>query len=93
MIAELCLSVSLVYSSGISKNYNEFKTMDYQLNSETKLPPVDCPLIVKVGDEYQLVERTSFVKSKDESMEYALLDATRARTGEYVYGRYQWSYP
>ena len=53
----------------------------------THLPPVDCPLLIAVGDILLPVRRTTFVESKDRQMEYQL------PTGEKIIGRYQWTYP
>lgn len=59
------------------------------LNDPTKLPPVGCNLIIKVGDQQIKVARTSHVTDKYGS----LLEYRTADTGELIVGRFWWSYP
>ena len=51
------------------------------------LPPVRCPLLIKVDGKLIHAERTGFVASKGSDMEYELED------GSLIMGRYRWTYP
>lgn len=51
------------------------------------LPPVGCPLIIKIGDTEQKAERTGYIAKRGDMMEYKL-----ASTGELVIGLFWWRY-
>lgn len=65
-----------------------------QPHLNTTLPPVDCPLLIGVGERdgttfYLEVTRPSFVERKGDSMAYWIdNDPTQA-----IYGRFPWTYP
>lgn len=58
------------------------------LNPPGNLPPVDCPLLIKL-DDGQLVEaqRTGFIENRSRQMDYLLADGTP------ITGRFPWTYP
>lgn len=58
-----------------------------KLNHPNHLPPVGCPLLIKVGDDLIRAERTSFLEKRDRQMEY------RTTEGEVLVGRFEWTYP
>lgn len=60
----------------------------YEFNSPSRLPPVGCKLVIKVGDSEMIAERTGYIASREDAMEYKL-DAT----GEVILGRFYWTYP
>lgn len=65
----------------------------YEWNDPSRLPPVECPLVICVGKPTGAhialkVERTSHLRSRDGEMEYRSL-----ATGNTYTGRYPWSYP
>lgn len=61
----------------------------YEWISADRLPPVDCPLVIKVAGAIVLeVERISFIESKDREMQYRL-----KHNGRVIEGRWPWSYP
>lgn len=64
-------------------------TDDYQFNGADwrSLPPVDCPLMIRVAGEEVRATRTSHIERPDGEMEY-LADDGRTFTG-----RYDWTYP
>lgn len=51
------------------------------------LPPVDCKLVIKIGDNEVLATRTGYVESKDSKLEYRL-----DSTNELVSGHFWWRY-
>ena len=57
------------------------------LNPAGDLPPVDCPLLIKVNGELVEARRTGFIEGKDRQMEY------ETPTGEIILGRFEWTYP
>ncbi|MGB2063571.1 MAG: hypothetical protein ACPHUL_00350 [Marinomonas gallaica] len=59
-----------------------------EFNSASILPPVGCKLVIKVGDNHIIAERTGYIADRDDMMEYKL-DAT----GEIILGRFYWIYP
>lgn len=61
---------------------------EQEFNSPSRLPPVGCKLLIKVGDSEMLAERTGYIADRDDMMEYKL-DAT----GEIILGRFYWTYP
>lgn len=57
-------------------------------NNPDFLPPVDCPLLIKVETgEVVKVRRTGFIRSRSDDMEY------RTEEGALLFGRYPWTYP
>ncbi|QNJ57367.1 hypothetical protein Dolphis_61 [Pseudomonas phage Dolphis] len=58
------------------------------LNHSDKLPPVDCPLLIKL-DDGSLVEaqRVSHIQHRGLQMDYRLADGTT------ITGRFAWTYP
>ncbi len=58
------------------------------LNPPGNLPPVGCPLLIKL-DDGQLVEahRTGFIEHRSRAMDYSLADGTT------ITGRFAWTYP
>lgn len=63
----------------------------YEWNKPERLPPVGCPLVINLGQEYgndtAHAERTSHLHDKAGQMDY------RLSTGEIIRGRFDWSYP
>lgn len=57
------------------------------LNHESQLPPVNCPLLIKVGDELLKAHRPTFVESKGNELTYVLED------GSTLSGNFPWTYP
>lgn len=66
-------------------------TVDYEWNNPSLLPPVDCPLVINLGQAYDWdiahCERISHLRSRDGEMDY------RLSTGQTIRGRFPWSYP
>lgn len=56
-------------------------------NNESLLPPVDCPLLVKIAGVAHKAVRTSYIDNKSAHMEYVL------DSGVKVIGRFEWTYP
>lgn len=61
---------------------------ELKLNDPSRLPPVGCKLLIKVGDTEMIATRTNYISHRDNAMEYEL-DAT----GEIIRGRFFWTYP
>ena len=57
------------------------------LNNSGSLPPVDCPLLIQVGDVLMPAVRTGIIPKKSASMEY------RLKNGNLIHSRYRWTYP
>lgn len=55
-------------------------------NAPECLPPVDCPLVLLVGDEMVKASRTSHLASRGDQMDYRKVDGTM------LTGRYRWQY-
>ena len=65
------------------------KDTDTVWNAPEHLPPVGCPLLIKVPyDEKKLVVRTSYIADKNREMEYEEIGS-----GEKLTGKYPWNYP
>lgn len=62
-------------------------TVPVHLNPPGLLPPVGCPLLVKVAGHLERAERTGIIADKTSEMEYRLAD------GLVVHGRFPWTYP
>lgn len=60
---------------------------DYEWNSESRLPPVDCPLVVLAEGWSQPVTRTCHLTDKGGQMNYLTQDGRR------LVGRFPWTYP
>lgn len=66
------------------RNWQQYE----HLNSASSLPPVACPIVIKVpGQGILRAERTGFVTHKDNQMEYILADGSK------IIGRFCWTYP
>ena len=59
-----------------------FNRADWRL-----LPPVDCPLLIKVDGRVLRASRTSHIQKPDGDMEYV------TTTGRVLVGRFDWTYP
>lgn len=59
----------------------------YEWNRAALLPPVGCPLVIKVAGHVLRAERTSHLSDKSGLMDYKLSD------GKVIQGRFEWSYP
>lgn len=59
----------------------------YAWNRPEVLPPVDCPLVLRLGSVAVRAERVSYLRDRSGEMDYRLSD------GSIIRGRYQWSYP
>ena len=57
------------------------------LNPASVLPPVDCPLMIKVDGKLVQAVRTGFISSRANPMGYRLAD------GREIEGRFPWTYP
>lgn len=57
------------------------------LNPAAQLPPVDCPLVIGVGDTLLRVSRTGYIQDRSRLMEYVTED------GNPILGRFDWTYP
>lgn len=77
--------VSLPSQPSLLEHVNKIKQ---EFNSPSRLPPVGCKLVIKVGDSEMIAERTGYIASRDDAMEYRL-----DSTGEVILGRFYWSYP
>ena len=55
-------------------------------NSCSRLPPVGCPLVIKVGEKEIRAERISYITDKENLMDYKLSN------GSVITGRFQWTY-
>lgn len=61
---------------------------DLQLNPPDQLPPVDCPLLIKLDDGSVVqAERTSHIQHRGLQMDYRLADGTT------ITGRFAWTFP
>lgn len=56
-------------------------------NSPDVLPPVGCPIVLRIGCAVVQAERTAHIERRDREMTYKL------PTGQELVGRYEWSYP
>lgn len=61
---------------------------EYEWNPPERLPPVGCPLVIRVGNSALRCERTGHLQDKAGEMEYRSL-----ATGQLWRGRFMWSYP
>lgn len=61
--------------------------MRYHWNSSERLPPVDCPLLIRVKGRVVRAVRTGFIRKKTDEMEY------RTKGGRIIVGRFEWTYP
>jgi hypothetical protein len=59
----------------------------YEFNRSALLPPVGCPLVIKVAGHVLRAERTIHMADKSGQMEYVL------KAGQLITGRFEWSYP
>ena len=59
----------------------------YEWNRAALLPPVGCPLVIKIDGAVVHAERTNHLTDKTGQMEY------RLATGDIISGRFMWSYP
>ena len=67
---------------------------DLFLNAASLLPPVRCPLVIKLDDgELVRVVRTSFIRDKDGAMEYREIGHAPGTEGRVIVGRFPWTYP
>jgi hypothetical protein len=57
-----------------------------KLNHPNTLPPVGCPLVIKVKGELIRAERTAHIEAKSRDMTY------RTEAGV-ITGRFEWTYP
>lgn len=57
-------------------------------NHESRLPPVDCPLLIQVGSEVVAVVRPTFVEVKTDQLVFVRKD-----NGKEIFGRFPWTYP
>ena len=57
-----------------------------KLNPADRLPPVNCPLLVKVNGQLIRAERNTHIETRDREMTYT------TQSGEIV-GRFEWTYP
>ena len=60
---------------------------DLHLNSEFVQPPVNCPLLIRVGEQLVKAWRENWESSKDAEMEFVV------EGGEKVRGKFPWTYP
>lgn len=60
---------------------------EYVFNDPCHLPPVGCPLVIKIGEKVYRCQRTKFVPRRGDEMEYVLDNGTTVR------GRFHWTYP
>lgn len=63
------------------------RVQGYQWNRPEVLPPVDCPLVLRLGSLAVRAERVSYLRDRAGDMDYRLSD------GSVISGRYHWSYP
>lgn len=56
-------------------------------NLPENLPPVGCPIVIRVGDAVFHCERTSHISDRSQNMVYRMLD------GSLHTGRCEWNYP
>lgn len=59
----------------------------YAWNRPEVLPPVDCPLVLRLGSVAVRAERVSYLRDRAGEMDYRLSD------GSVITGRFEWSYP
>lgn len=65
-----------------------FRMTEYpHWNSPDVLPPVGCPIVLRIGCAVVQAERTAHIERRDREMTYKL------PTGQELVGRYEWSYP
>lgn len=60
---------------------------DMHWNSESLLPPVDCPLLIQVAGVAHKATRTGYIESKSANIEYVFDNGIK------VIGRFRWTYP
>lgn len=68
-----------------------WQTMSYcdhypHWNSPDVLPPVGCPIVLRIGCAVVQAERTAHIERRDREMTYKL------PTGQELVGRYPWTY-
>jgi hypothetical protein len=56
-------------------------------NSPDKLPPVGCPIVIRIGVAVFHCERTAHISDRSRDMVYRLLD------GSLHTGRHPWTFP
>lgn len=57
-------------------------------NSPSSLPPVNCPLLIKVDGKAVRARRPTFAETKEDTLVFILEE-----TGVEIHGRFQWTYP
>ena len=81
------LSVVKNFVIGAGGNVRTRRGENIWLNSSSNLPPVECPLMIEVGDVLVPATRTGIIPKKSDDMEY------RLENGCLIHGRYRWTYP
>lgn len=67
---------------------------DLFLNSASIMPPVRCPLLIRLPNgELVRVIRTSFISDKEGVMEYQEIGQMPGTEGRLITGRFPWTYP
>ena len=62
-------------------------TEEFYFKVFSSLPPVGCDLLIEVANRAVLVERKTYVTSKDAEVTYT------TKTGREIVGRFNWTYP
>lgn len=57
-----------------------------KLNHPNSLPPVGCPLVIKVKGKLIRAERTAHIEEKSRDMVYRTANGV-------ITGRFEWTYP
>lgn len=65
---------------------SNLKDIPTHFNPKTQLPPVDCPLLIKVNGVLMKAHREQYAISKDSQLEYVTEHGV-------IIGRYDWTYP
>ncbi|MFJ3487128.1 hypothetical protein ACIPL1_27470 [Pseudomonas sp. NPDC090202] len=65
----------------------QLESLHFNPGAGRSLPPVGCPLLIKVDDRVMKVHRTSHIQRPDGDMEYI------TENGLVLVGRYDWTYP
>jgi len=81
------LAVYLVGARYRRRNAEHQRAVHFNSAAWRSLPPVRCPLLIKVEGKVLQAERTTHIERSDGDMEYVTQD------GRALTGRFDWTYP
>ena len=86
MFLGFCMALAWV-SMLLANRPSRPRPAPYSWNRPEVLPPVDCPLVLRLGSVAVRAERVSYLRDRAGEMDYRLSD------GSVITGRFEWSYP